>query len=404
MDDKAKPKTSALAQVETSVCGLVLNNLEDMTTVAQIILQSKIAPDSFKTKEQIFVGLQTGAEIGLKPMQALNSIVVIHGKPTLWGDAALALVKKSGLLGAFSEEVTGKGDDMIATVKSVRVDVNYEGTSSIECTVESTFSVADAKTANLWKKPGPWTTHPKRMLKYKARAFNLRDNFPDVLFGMHLTEEMYGEEPLPAPESDVAPRDERRMAVPSSTVDTTRAPVKEEVECSCGDNIMREGVHFPGCPNHKAPVKEVKEKVVQVLEEITDAVLGADTAPAAEEKPLDSEQVTFQCPKCLRTYQYGKEEGKGVQCECGKGVIEEQGKQEKPEPEPEKAELAAAPSTKELYVEVNGMYVAQDGKDFYGFAAYVLCIDESEVSPSKLTEEQLKRIKAYIETSGVTIN
>ena len=60
-----EPKTSVLAKVETSVCGLVLNNLEDMTTVAQIILQSGIAPDSFKTKEQIFVGLKAGAEVGL---------------------------------------------------------------------------------------------------------------------------------------------------------------------------------------------------------------------------------------------------------------------------------------------------------------------------------------------------
>lgn len=43
---------------------------------------------------------------------------------------------------------------------------------------------------------------------------------------MHVAEEMYGEEPLPAPESDVPPRDQRRsLAAPSSTVDTTRAPV-----------------------------------------------------------------------------------------------------------------------------------------------------------------------------------
>jgi len=50
------------------------------------------------------------------------------------------------------------------------------------------------------------------------------------------------------------------------------------------------------------------------------------------------------------------------------------------------------------------MYVAQNGQDFIEFAAYVLCLDESEVAPSKLTEEQLKQIKAYIETSGVAIN
>ena len=103
-------KTKSLAKVETSVCGLVLHNLEDMKTVAQLILQSGLAPDSFDTAEKIFVGLQTGAEVGLKPMQALNSIVVIKGKPTLWGDAALALVKRSGLLEYCKEyfELDGK--------------------------------------------------------------------------------------------------------------------------------------------------------------------------------------------------------------------------------------------------------------------------------------------------------
>ena len=338
MDDKAKPKTSALAKVETSVCGLVLNNLEDMTTVAQIILQSKIAPDSFKTKEQIFVGLQTGAEIGLKPMQALNSIVVIHGKPTLWGDAALALVKRSGLLRSFSEKVTGEGDDMNAVVKSVRVD--GEGSRSLECTVESTFSVADAKTAGLWKKKGPWTTHPKRMLKYKARAFNLRDNFPDVLFGMHLAEEMMGEEPLPAPESDVHPRDERRMAVPSSAVDTKRAPAAPEQE------------------TETAPAGEKEQKT-----------------PTDRGTPLVNESPLF-----------------------------DESKEEKPEAEPAGEDEKETVDVKALYIDVNAAFIAQGGKEFIKFVAYVLCLDEDEVSPGKLNIEQLRQVKAYIETSGVEIS
>lgn len=335
-------KAKALARVETSVCGLVLHNLEDMKTVAQLILQSGLAPDSFKTAEQIFVGLQTGAEIGLKPMQALNSIVIIKGKPTLWGDAALALVKRSGLLRSFSEKITGEGDEMIAVVRSVR-ELN-SAWDEAECVVESTFSVADAKTAKLWNKQGPWQTHPKRMLKYKARAFNLRDNFPDVLFGMHLTEEMYGEEPLSAPESDVLPRNERRssLAVPSTAVDTTRAPVVTEVKT---EPVVE------GQEPSRTPVEEVRENLVQELEEVTDAVLA--TKPDAEEPASDEDKKTED--------------------------------------------------VKELYVNVNGMYVAQDGKDFYGFVAYVLCVDEGEVSPSKLTEEQLLQIKAYIETSGVEI-
>jgi len=372
-----KPKTTSLAKVETSVCGLVLNTLEDMKTVAQIILQSKLAPASFDTAEKIFVGLQTGAEIGLKPMQALNSIVVIKGKPTLWGDAPLGLVKRSGLLLEFEEKVTGEGDDMVAYVKSVRTDANRN------CSVETTFSVADAKTAGLWKKPGPWTTHPKRMLTYKARAFNLRDNFPDVLFGMHMTEEMYGEEPLPAPESDVPPRDERRrLAVPSTSVDTTRAPVQE-----------------PTFSQDTEAYNAAKKEAARRRREKAEA-----------EKP---ELVTFVCKECGQTFKYGKNEGIGVPCECGKGLLVEatnpMGDEVTAEPPESNAVIEVngvavlTGNAADLYIDVNGLYVAQNGKDFIEFAAYVLCLDESEVSPSKLTEDQLKQIKAYIETNGVAI-
>ena len=392
-------KTQALSRVETSVCGLVLHNLEDMTTVAQVILQSGLAPESFDTKEKIFVGLQTGAEIGLKPMQALNSIVVIHGKPTLWGDAALALVKRSGLLISFSEKVTGEGDGMIAVVKSVR---RLGGTTVdvVEDVVESTFSVADAKTAGLWNKKGPWQTHPKRMLKYKARAFNLRDNFPDVLFGMHLTEEMYGEEPLPAPETDVKPRGERRMAVPSKAVDTTRAPVKE--------------------PEPRQELEEMTNadyKECWLVHPIDDADCKLQPCPNLDEcrkYRLDEPKtvlVTFLCKECGQTVQ--KEEGEGVPCECGKGILVKFPEQAT-EPalngvplvyETPMAEEEKKPEDKNsLYAEVTGLYADQNGADFLEFACYVLLLDETEVSPGKLTVEQLKQIKAYIETNGVAIN
>jgi hypothetical protein len=372
---ETKPKTTDLAHVGAGAHGLVLNNLEDMKTVSQIILQSKLAPDSFQTSEQIFVGLQAGAEIGLKPMQSLNSIVVIHGKPTLWGDAALALVKRSGLVASFSEKVTGEGDEMCAYVSSVRKAVEVgEG----ESVVETTFSVADAKTAGLWKKKGPWTTHPKRMLKYKARAFNLRDNFPDVLFGMHLTEEMYGEEPLDPPRSDVPSRDNRRMAVPSTAVDTTRKSVEESKKdpepgtCEdCGKNI------YDGdeCANDECSCF---------------GMMVCECHEHDEENKPKTEQVTFVCKECGQTFQYGKEEGAGVRCECGKGTL--QIAVEKPV-EPER-----------LYVQVFDMYEKMEGKDFIEFAAYVLCLDDNEIVPDQLTDEQFKQIKAYIETNGVAIN
>ena len=102
---ETNPNVNALAQINADNRGLVLTNLADMRTVAQIIFQSKLAPEALKTPEQIFVCLQLGAEIGLRPMQALNNVYVVRGRPVIWGDVALGLVKRSGLLDWMTEEI-----------------------------------------------------------------------------------------------------------------------------------------------------------------------------------------------------------------------------------------------------------------------------------------------------------
>ncbi len=206
-----EPEKTALAKIESNERGMILRTVGDIRTAAQIVHQSKLAPKGYDSPEKVFVGIQAGAELGLKPLQALNSIYVVYGKPTLWGDAALALVKKSGLLKDFHEELVGEGEQMTAKVRSVRIDES--GGEPIYTTVESEFSVADAKKARLWNNAGTWQTHPKRMLKYKARAFCLRDNFPDVLMGMHIAEEMIGVNVPETPQSDAPPRELRRRPV-----------------------------------------------------------------------------------------------------------------------------------------------------------------------------------------------
>ena len=48
----------------------------------------------------------------------------------------------------------------------------------------------DAKAAGLLGKQGPWTQYPKRMRQMRARAFAVRDVFPDVLKGLPVAEEV----------------------------------------------------------------------------------------------------------------------------------------------------------------------------------------------------------------------
>lgn len=130
--------------------------------------------------------IQLGLEVGLQPAQALSSISVHDGKPLINGDAQLALVINSGKALHVTESMDGEGDNLTAACVTHRAgdDAPYI----------IRFSVQDAIIAGLWGKDGAWTTHPARMLKYKARAFCLRDKYPDVLKGLsHSTEEMEGE-------------------------------------------------------------------------------------------------------------------------------------------------------------------------------------------------------------------
>ena len=169
--------------------GVQLASLEDAFRFAKAIVSSGFAPRGMEKPESVLVALQWGAELGLTPMAALSNIAVVNGRPSLFGDAALALVRSSGQLEHYAEEEVGeRGKDSFGykvTAKRKGFDAQSE-----------TFTVADAKTAKLWGKNGPWTDYPNRMLKFRARGFLLRDVFGDVLKGLRTVEEARDIDPI----------------------------------------------------------------------------------------------------------------------------------------------------------------------------------------------------------------
>jgi hypothetical protein len=206
-----KQETTQLAKsIQANGRGLVLSSIEDMYRFAKCVAQSGLAPSSFRTPEQVVIALQTGAELGMPPMRSLQSFCVVNGQARLWGDTPLALVRQSGQLEYIKEWLDGEGENMVAHCETKR-----KGDPEPKVT---TFSVEDAKAARLWMKRGPkgdstWITYPKRMLQYRARSFNLRDNFPDCFGGASIAEEYEGiTPPTESPTPQVAPREERKQA------------------------------------------------------------------------------------------------------------------------------------------------------------------------------------------------
>lgn len=156
---------------------LAPRSLDEAFRLADMLADSDMVPKDYKGKPgNIIVAMQWGFEVGLKPLQALQNIAVINGRPSMWGDAVMALVRSSPLC-EYVLETTDEAGTAVCKVKR-------KG----EPEQARTFSDADAKKAGLSGKQGPWTTAPGRMKQMRARSFALRDVFADVLKGMDIAE------------------------------------------------------------------------------------------------------------------------------------------------------------------------------------------------------------------------
>lgn len=152
-----------------------------LQSYAEILFKGGLAPKGVGRPEAVAAIIEVGRDVGLPATQALANIQIVNGRPSIYGDAALALVRASGLLEDIEETFEGEGEDTAAVCRLKRVGAKRE--------VTVRFRVKDAKRANLWDKKGPWTEYPKRMLTFRARGWALRDEFGDVLSGLIFTEE-----------------------------------------------------------------------------------------------------------------------------------------------------------------------------------------------------------------------
>jgi hypothetical protein len=184
----------ASATQPTAATALVPKSYDQLERFAETIARSRMVPKQYRHEpEDVMVAVMHGMEIGLKPLQALQNIAMINGKPSIYGDAAIALVRASPVCAKIKEWREGEGEEMVAYCYAQRSDGD-------EC--EHAFDVTDAKKAGLWDKKGPWSSYPQRMLQMRARSWVLRDLFADVLQGLYIAEEA----------RDIPSEDEKRDA------------------------------------------------------------------------------------------------------------------------------------------------------------------------------------------------
>jgi len=230
---EAKPPMALapLAPVTTITTGIdpfKPKNLTEAMALADMMAKSTIVPKDYIDKPgNCFIAMQWGFELGLPVLQAMQNIAIINGRPTLWGDAVLAIVR-SAVDTAGNRVLEGISESLDEVTMTATCSVKRRG-SSKPCV--RTFSLAEATKAGLIAKGGTWAAYPKRMLQMRARSWALRDEFTDVLRGMPIAEEVLDyvdreKDVTPAPVPTAAPADTKasRLKEKLKTADAPAGP------------------------------------------------------------------------------------------------------------------------------------------------------------------------------------
>ena len=176
---------------------------------AQKIANTPFVPTAFRGKpEAVFAAILYGDELGLGPMQSLNSIHVIEGKPSMSPELMRALVARAG----------HRLDVKLASNEKV-VLWGKRADNDSEATVE--WSIKDAQQAGLAGR-GAWKTYPRAMLLARATSELCRQIFSDCIMGLSYTPEeassIAGVEWTDAPVLTAAPPTTAPSAVPQQVV------------------------------------------------------------------------------------------------------------------------------------------------------------------------------------------
>ena len=140
------------------------------------IANTPFVPTAFRGKpESVFAAVLYGEELGLGPMQSLNSIHVIEGKPSMSPELMRGLVARAG----HRIDVKESSGDKV-TLWGKRADTGSEATVS--------WSMKDAQLAGLAGR-GAWKTYPRAMLLARATSELCRMLFADVVAGLSYTPE-----------------------------------------------------------------------------------------------------------------------------------------------------------------------------------------------------------------------
>lgn len=152
--------------------------------MAETLIKSRALPTYIQNKEQAIVVMQSGYEMGMKPVESLNSLYLVNGQITIWGKA---LVKRFKIHG-WNLSYKDKKDETTVTATNQKTGETISESMSFEEAERSGYTKG-----NNGKLKFGWQEGTNRILKLRYGALNkmLKTQLPEVLESAQGVAEVY---------------------------------------------------------------------------------------------------------------------------------------------------------------------------------------------------------------------
>jgi hypothetical protein len=147
--------------------------------MAATLIQSGMLPQALTKPAQVITIMLKAYELSIPPLEGLNGITVIQGKPSVSPQLMLSLINRSGLLEDLDMRTGADGATCTMTRKGRKPHT-------------VTFGPREAQAMGLAGKDN-YKKQPGVMYQWRAVAACARVVFPDVISGLYTAEEMGAE-------------------------------------------------------------------------------------------------------------------------------------------------------------------------------------------------------------------
>lgn len=205
-------ESTALATTQGSVFSGI-KAFEDAQRIGKALASSKLVPPQFQGQEGLancLVALEIASRMNLSPLQVMQNLHMIHGRPSWSSQFIIGLINSCGRFAPLQYELTGEGNTLACTCLATEKSSGKELRGPI-------VTMEMAKREGWSTKAGSkWATMPEVMIRYRAAAFFGRLYIPELLVGLQTEDEVI----------DIQPVSVEQSAQPSSSLSELNQKIK----------------------------------------------------------------------------------------------------------------------------------------------------------------------------------